>query len=309
MEKIIIGIHGLANKPSEEIQAEGWKKSIAEGLEKNCGLSSATFNFDDVYWADLLYMYPLHNEKNFSFDALYDTEPYMPAEPGALKKYRDSWLDRVRADAQSILGNVVDVAKETFGMDAIADFLIARVLKDLAFYYDANRQVYDRGTQKQQQARIALQERLTNKLLDHKSKDIMLIAHSMGSIIAYDVLRNLGRPDQGVRVSHFVTIGSPLGLPHVKLHVVGERDYDPTVRAPSIVTESWVNFADRKDPVAFDTHLRDDYGPNKLEREVQVRDDLILNDYKSNGKHNHHKVFGYLRAPEMSEHIRSFLGI
>lgn len=38
-----------------------------------------------------------------------------------------------------------------------------------------------------------------------------------------------------------------------------------------------------------------------------MRDDLILNDYEIGGKRNHHKLFGYLRTPEVSEHILGFL--
>lgn len=304
MAKIIIGIHGLANKPEEKIQADGWKKSIAEGLRVNCNFTQ-DFNFDCVYWANRLYKYPLHNDANFTFDALYDDEPYIPAKPGALQKYEDKWSDRMRADVSNVLGNAVDGVKKAFGMDAVADFFIAQKLKDLDFYYDDKRQlVDDSGNLKQ--ARIVLQESLTKKLVAHKADEIMLIAHSMGSIIAYDVLRNLGNPNQGIEVSRFVTIGSPLGLSYVKLRVAQERTYDPTVRTPSIVRKSWVNFADRKDPVAFDTHLRDDYKPNR--DGIEVKDDLILNDYENNGKHNHHKLFGYLRAPEVSEHIRNFLG-
>ena len=61
------------------------------------------------------------------------------------------------------------------------------------------------------------------------------------------------------------------------------------VRTPSIVTESWVNYADRSDPVAVDIHLRDDYGPNA--QGIHVVDDLVLNDYHGReGKSNPHNV-------------------
>jgi hypothetical protein len=39
-------------------------------------------------------------------------------------------------------------------------------------------------------------------------------------------------------------------------------------------------------------------------RVVQVRDDLVLNDYESSTLH---KSYGYLRTPELSEHVRAFL--
>lgn len=108
-------------------------------------------------------------------------------------------------------------------------------------------------------------------------------------------------------------LGSPLGSPHVKAKIIEERGYDPDVRTPSIVDDSWVNFADRKDPVAADIHLRDDYGPNR--KNVRAKDDLVWNSYytiqqrkkKKEKKENHHKSYGYLRTPELSKHVKAFL--
>ena len=102
--------------------------------------------------------------------------------------------------------------------------------------------------------------------LEHdKGNDMMIVAHSMGSIIAYDALRDLGRePDNAIRIEHLVTIGSPLGLPHVKGKILEERDYAEEVRTPSVVVGGWTNFADLKDPVALDSRLKDDYAANQL---------------------------------------------
>ena len=77
MPKVIVGIHGLANKPEKEVLAEWWVKSIREGLAKNCGLLNPEFDFQMVYWADLLYRYRVHQDKNFKFDKLYNNEPYI----------------------------------------------------------------------------------------------------------------------------------------------------------------------------------------------------------------------------------------
>lgn len=56
-----------------------------------------------------------------------------------------------------------------------------------------------------QDVREALQKRLTDVLYRYRGYDIFLIAHSMGTLIAYDVLR------QGIYSIHtFVTIGSAL---------------------------------------------------------------------------------------------------
>jgi len=81
---------------------------------------------------------------------------------------------------------------------------------------------------------------------------------------------------------------------------------DALDRAKRTVVKRWTNFADRRDPVALDVHLADDYAPN--DRGVQVKDDLVVNGYSNRaGKANYHKMYGYPRAPELSEIVRAFL--
>ena len=196
-------------------------------------------------------------------------------------------------------------------MDGLADWVLGKTMKDLAFYYDKKRKIGDRSKpRKRVLARKVLQDELWNALLPLKGNRIMLIAHSMGTIIAYDVLRDIGRNYPKFEIAHFVTIGSPLGLPHVKAKIIEERPYAGTkrnrLRTPTVVTKSWVNYADRRDPVALDTHLQDDFEQNA--RGISVKDDLIINSYRSPaGEANYHKSYGYLRAPELSKHISAFL--
>ena len=104
----------------------------------------------------------------------------------------------------------------------------------------------------------------------------------------------------------FITIGSPLGVGLVKNNVRGERSYSkPSLRTPTVVKRRWANYADRKGPVAFDSHLRDDFGANSSA--VRVEDDLVTNDYTAQGDRNPHKSYGYLRTPEISMHIQQFI--
>ena len=311
MSEIIVGIHGLANKPPKATLASFWRDSIAEGLKKNEKIAQPAFTLKMVYWADLLYKQQLHTDPHFDFDKLFNREPYL-AGPKRLKTYREGFIDKIRSDAGSFAGATVDFLKQQFGMDSLADWVIEKTLKDLAFYYDTDRKIGDRSRPKKKVwARKVLQDELRTALLPLKGRRIMLIAHSMGSIIAYDVLRDIGRSDPAFEVEEFVTIGSPLGLPHVKAKIVEERAYASArrkrdrVRTPTIVSKRWVNYADRRDPVALDSHLRDDYGPNA--RKIRVVDDLIVNSYVSDKGPNYHKSYGYLRAPEISEHIAYFL--
>jgi len=42
MKNVIIGIHGLSNKPEPQILKKGWKDAILEGLKKNAGIHTKT---------------------------------------------------------------------------------------------------------------------------------------------------------------------------------------------------------------------------------------------------------------------------
>lgn len=308
MAGVIVGIHGLANKPEKALLSQWWEQSIREGLE-NIGVNNADFQFIMVYWSDLLYKQ--HQDHDLDFDSLYINEPYFPAAPGALKEYREGWLDLIRTAVSETFELAFDSVTEAVGLDKVGEWLLREKVRDLHYYYDPSRQLRGRDSQRDQARRVLMKE-LMNTLVPLKGQQIMVIAHSMGSVIAYDVLRDLGLEDSGFPVHHFVTIGSPLGLPQVKDRVYAERAYSRVrLRTPTVVRIKWRSYADRRDPVAFDTHLSDDFGPN--DSGVQVEDKLIVNDYvipnqvNPPGVSRPHKSYGYLRTPELSRHIKEFL--
>ena len=195
MGNIIIGIHGLDNKPKEATLAKGWKDAMLEGLEKNASIRVNDLDFVPVHWADVMYGAP-------------DPKPdlYKPAKSGAIKRYRDCWLDVLRKGIGSTVGDFFDDMKEFFGMDKTADAVLKRKLPDLYNYYQDSKK------------RGELRKRFRDAILANRDKRIMVVGHSMGSIISYDVLRALGKEDPSLRIDHYVTIGSPLGIRHVNYH-------------------------------------------------------------------------------------------
>ena len=281
MSYIIIGVHGLSNKPPKEQHAAGWVAAIKEGLERNCRLGPIDINYEPVHWASINYPNPLDP----------DLEPYIPTpKDQPIEKYRDGWKSKIRAYASDVPGDIIQRGNEWFGRGPIADLVLRKKLDDLGLYW------------KSKPNRDTLRRHVKEAVERHQSKRITLVAHSMGSIIAYDALRELGQGDTDLRVDNFITIGSPLGLPTVAANINTEWTL---LRTPSIV-KRWINLADPRDPVAFDTHLKHDYDAN--DQGVRVEDDLILNDYVGpDGNPNHHKIYGYLRCPEMSELLRGIL--
>ena len=278
MSKVIIGIHGLANKPEKNILEKGWVDAMCEGLNVNAGINATkkSFNFESVYWADVMYKKP---------DTKYDG--YKKAKKGNLKRYEDGWFDTFRKWSSNKLDDVVDPLKYWFDIDKAANKVLEKKLKDLYIYYN--------DKDKREELRGIFEQAIIENV--DAGNRIMVVSHSMGTIIAYDVLRKLGKKHHDLSIEHFVTLGSPLGLSHVKYKISKESHL---VRTPSIVNK-WTNLADRRDPVALDTHLSDDYDANNYG--IKVVDDLVLNDWSG----IHHKSYGYLRTPEFTDLLKKFI--
>ncbi|URD36890.1 hypothetical protein M6G65_32105 [Methylobacterium tardum] len=277
---VIIGIHGLANKPPVDEKTRWWRAAISEGLARNEGFHDAEFDFEFVYWADLRYDAPLSGADL--------AEPYEPCGGvGPLPSHGDAPSTTVQ-DVLATVYEGIDRIEGATGITLVDDLILEHRFDDLWHYHAETsfaRQV--RG-------------RLIERLRMFRDRRILLAAHSMGSVIAYDVLRSLERDDPGLRVEHLVTVGSPLGLAKVKLKA--EEEFGD-LRVPANVA-SWTNLADGKDVVAVTGDLRPDYGGHGAVEVVDVR---VVNAYRRpDGEANHHKSYGYMRTPEFSRIARRF---
>jgi hypothetical protein len=281
-KKIIIGVHGLDNKPELRILRDWWKSAIDEGIARNCLGRKPKIRFKLVYWSDLMYAAPL--------GVAEVSEPYVAAEgSGPLPRFGLSARKVAAARVRGSVGKVFEKVSNTRrGEEVIREALKSRMP-------DLYRYKHQPGLREAVQARLIKRLRVARRW----RREVMLIAHSMGSIIAYEVLRDAGRTLPKLEISHFVTLGSPLGLSDFKEVVEGQ------LHVPECVGR-WSSFADPRDPVArWDAFLSKDYEANQSG--VTIADNLVLNGYVSpSGKANAHKIYGYLRTPEISELIDSF---
>ncbi|WP_151194220.1 lipase/acyltransferase domain-containing protein [Cysteiniphilum sp. JM-1] len=306
MDKIILGVHGLLNKNAKEVIQTWWKSAIEEGLEKTCGYDEG-INFQMVYWADLLHKYPLHNDEAYYFDELYDDEPYYYLEKENFPRYADSLIKRMGLLGQNAVRKCVNLIQQ---YDPVSFWAANKLFRDMAYYYNDEVEIYDRKGQKRPLRKILMRE-LIDALSVHakESKEIIVIGHSMGSIICYDVLRNIRSFLPDINIKCFITMGSPLTYAITYKHPfleLTDGHFRNKPRTPSAV-QSWYNFSDPRDVACYRLKLGPLYGPNH--QGVQVVDQLVFSDYgifnKKLGKyhHNPHKSYGYLRCPEFSELI------
>ena len=280
--RVVIGIHGLANKPPADEKTRWWKAALAEGLARNEGLADPEFSFEFVYWADLRYETPLSEDDNHEPYRPYDGEGPLPAGDEAPVVTAKDVLAPVYAGIERV--------EEATGVTLVDDVILEHRFDDLWHYHA------ETGFARDVRARLV--ERL-QAFRDHR---ILLVAHSMGSVIAYDALRLLEREDPSLRVQHLVTAGSPLGLAKVKLKFEAEHG---AIRVPNNVS-AWTNLADGEDVVAIMGALGADYGQSDVG--VRVVDRRVVNGYRRpDGEPNHHKSYGYLRTPEFSRVARDFV--
>ena len=121
----------------------------------------------------------------------------------------------------------------------------------------------------------------------------IVVSHSLGTIITYDVLSEPAFANFDVPL--LITLGSPLGIENVQKRLRnGQGRPNPTPRA----AKAWTNIRDRFDPVAIEQTLRDEFSPTTF-----IRDESVNNPARNN-----HDLTGYLSIPLVRTAILTAVG-
>lgn len=141
-------------------------------------------------------------------------------------------------------------------------------------------------------------------LLD-KNEKVLLIGHSLGSVIAYDSLWELSHLDniQG-KVDMFLTLGSPLGMNYVQRRLAGNM-YTGIKKYPGNI-KHWVNISAQGDITALDRIFADDFEEMvQLDLTESIVDHCegIYNFFRNDEGLNCHRSYGYLVNPAVGKVI------
>lgn len=105
--------------------------------------------------------------------------------------------------------------------------------------------------------------------------EVVVVSHSLGTVIAFNLLRELSAAGAPIKVPLFVTLGSPLAITEVQRWVRGSFDI------PKVVT-TWANFYDEGDPVTLGRPLGANFASGII--------DTVVDNNTDNG----HSIAGYL---------------
>lgn len=280
VEPLILYVPGLRPKPAPAVHRDELLRCLLAGVARAdrdvaARIRETDRSFDIVGWT-----YDFYGEhRDIELDragiervlAQPEADAADVAEAGTLKRRAVRWLYRL---AEHLPFLIPQVADETMQLH----------LKDLKRYVTNDADIAD----------------ATRRLLKmplraawQSGRPVLLVGHSMGSVIAYDTLWELSREsDDELRVD-FLTLGSPLGQRYIQRRLKGrnekgERRYPDNIRR-------WVNIGAVGEMTAIDSTVGNDFADMvSLGLTSEIRDLEVYNYFRLQGALNVHSEYGYL---------------
>ena len=137
---------------------------------------------------------------------------------------------------------------------------------------------------------------------------VLLIGHSLGSVICYDALWDLGGERRAERrVDLFVTLGSPLATHVIRRGLRGAGMHGSDAYPRNIAR--WVNFAARGDTTALYPRLEPRFREmRELGLVGSIEDHVdLLNCFSGPGGVNAHEAYGYVFQRALAELVGDFI--
>jgi hypothetical protein len=276
----VLFVHGIGQKPDKSALLGIWRRALTSG-QNGFDLGAEGVGSSMCYWADVLYPAPDPNvAAHESADELeaVKAEVTDTGEALALNQAVDpDWLARLNfrltqeapelEDEEWQSSSAAPTPDERFPLPwPVKERFLKVFLRDV-HHYLLNVD-YEPRPGERYRVRDEIRRRFLSEL-EAVPKDrtpVIVISHSMGTVIAYDCLANL---PECRKIDALVTLGSPLGIDEVQDKLApGWSRQNGFPRAK--VRGDWVNGFDRFDVVAaLDPKLANDF---------QENGQLVIND-------------------------------
>lgn len=318
--KHLVIIHGRDKKPVCEEMLKLTIQSLVAGLGRVDETAAKKFNegaiqLSFIYYGDinnglLLKRHPelkkIMHEINGNWyvkDDYYDEDMERLIQRLTSSLNAENYRELLQGQEQIALRD--DLARTISPFVSLFDMsyrAIRRLLPDLGAYL-TSRVV---GSE----IRERLQKPLANAL---QKDDVMLISHSMGCMVSYDVLWKFSRMSEykhlwDKKLNIWLTIGNPLGEPSVSKGLY-DSDEPEDGKYPTNI-KNWININAVDDYIAHDLTMEDDFRPMLHERLVNhiIDEPPIYNFWKDHmGRCNPHNLFGYLNHPDVAKHVAKWM--
>ncbi len=268
---IVVYVHGNGNKVREELLKRQWDLAL---FGRDAGAASRM-----AYWAPLLHPQPLPDPE-FDEAELPAPEAGLEAAEAAAPPELEGYVRGMRYSAEAVVAGEELEDAAGVGVEAlplprelrtrIFEQLVKVTFKDVHAYFFRDFAERMRAVVRAAIAGI--------------DEPFVVVAHSLGTIVAYDVLRE--EASRGLEIPLFVTVGSPLAVQEIQDLVTRPLEVPAGVRA-------WLNASDFRDVVALDHEIRPEYDPPDRCTDLKV----------TNSSANHHGIREYLAAPAVRDPI------
>jgi hypothetical protein len=282
-------IHGLANKPAPEQLRRIWLEALGaeHGGDEGFSLEDTGVTASFLYWADLFYDEPIPAGE---YEAVQeDIEQTLPeALDKNLELANDDWARKFQQtypdDFEDAETTEADLGYERIPLPG---FIKRRAMK--AFTREAHSYLFNVD---------GIRDTIRQRALDDfaavpDGTRHVLVGHSQGSFIAYDVLTGTDcKPIDG-----FMTLGSPLGVDEIQDELNWTRDNG----FPQKVRGDWVNVYDSLDVVARpDPKLANDFR--------QAGQPKVIDVNEQNWGRWRHSATKYYKGSKLRGHLRALCG-
>ncbi len=291
----VVFVHGISNKPPKNELLGIWKNALKTG--GGIDLDSAGISSSMVYWADCLYPEPLGVHLGAHESAILESREDTRSWQEELSLEENWFFSSLETKFRAIDSNFDETLNERIPLPSkFKRRLMEEYLRDVHHYLWNVR--FSPSSQPPVRIRETIRGRFVHELESARSRnrDLILVSHSMGTVIAYDCLKNV---DSCPEISSLLTIGSPLGIDEVQDRLQPgwtRRNGYPSEK----VAQEWVNIYDRFDPVCgFDPILANDF----KDRSFEVVQDINV---KNRGTWRH-DISEYLESPLLRTVLKDWL--
>ena len=278
---LILYIPGLQPKPEPGPHRDALFRCLIAGIRRNdekiaLDIAANLHCFDIVSWT--YDFYRVHRDISLDQSAIEAVIQQDQAAPQDLAE-ASSWRRRVARWAFSV-ADVIPLL-----IPHIANERMELHLRDLRRYLRNRKDIAEHTRQMLKMAlRVAAEAR----------RPILLIAHSMGSVIAWDSLWQMTHNEgDRIDVDLLLSMGSPLGQRYIQRRLQGSGENGER-RFPGGIRR-WINLSAIGDLTAVDPDLADDFAAMAEYGLVEsIVDHELCNYFRLEGNLNVHAEYGYL---------------